>query len=47
VATAAELGTTTVAVGDQQWDRESGAWSPSTTTSPAGSVRVTLADDSD
>ncbi|ROS23083.1 hypothetical protein [Cellulomonas sp. PhB150] len=45
VATAAELGTTSVEVADQRWDRDSTDWSPGTTDLPVGTVRLALVGD--
>jgi hypothetical protein len=45
VAPAAELGTTSVEVADQRWDREATDWSAGDATLPPGDVRLTLVAD--
>ncbi|GEK22686.1 hypothetical protein [Cellulomonas xylanilytica] len=43
VSVAQPLAVTSVAVADRTWDRVEGAWTPSETPVPAGTVRLTLA----
>ncbi|MEN0129977.1 MAG: hypothetical protein AAGC49_11100 [Brevundimonas sp.] len=45
VATASELGATSVEVSDKRWDREAGTWKTAPAALPAGSVRITLVAD--